>query len=400
MFWWLQPFKQIPVKNHLSDTPVILWLQGGPGASGTGFGQFTEIGPYGTDWTARPYAWTNQAHVLFVDSPVGTGFSYVEDGGSFAATNPEIGRDLVALLKGVAERLPWLRTAPLLVACESYGGKMGAAFVSELLSQGNSAEIANLRGLALGDSWIDPISYVLAWGPLLRDMSLLDANGYETVMEAALDIQSSVSKGRWEMATESWAAMEALIESLTDNVDFYHLLRHNSPGVSGSSGTHSGALEAAAEKMLRRYGSGSLAEFMNGEVRDILGDIPSGVTWGGQAGEVFRSLKADFMRSAVEEVDNLLKKGVNITVYNGQLDLICCTRGTEAWMKMLTWSGMRAFYGAPRQPLYPPGTSLQTGAFLKRQDNFAVYHIMEAGHMVPSDVPLMASEILSRILWG
>lgn len=48
-----------------------------------GFGQFTEVGPVDMDDKWREFAWTERAHVLFVDNPVGTGFSYVEEGGTF-----------------------------------------------------------------------------------------------------------------------------------------------------------------------------------------------------------------------------------------------------------------------------------------------------------------------------
>ncbi|KAI3497388.1 hypothetical protein L1887_39958 [Cichorium endivia] len=34
-------------------------------------------------------------------------------------------------------------------------------------------------------------------------------------------------------------------------------------------------------------------------------------------------------------VDELLSKGVNVTVFNGQLDLLCATKWTEAWIKKL-----------------------------------------------------------------
>lgn len=36
MFWWLQPYKQQPLGDAATGTPLIIWLQGGPGASGTG----------------------------------------------------------------------------------------------------------------------------------------------------------------------------------------------------------------------------------------------------------------------------------------------------------------------------------------------------------------------------
>uniref|UniRef100_A0A5F9CSI9 Serine carboxypeptidase 1 n=1 Tax=Oryctolagus cuniculus TaxID=9986 RepID=A0A5F9CSI9_RABIT len=42
MFWWLY-YATHPCKNF-SELPLVMWLQGGPGGSSTGFGNFQEIG--------------------------------------------------------------------------------------------------------------------------------------------------------------------------------------------------------------------------------------------------------------------------------------------------------------------------------------------------------------------
>lgn len=47
----------------------------------------------------------------------------------------------------------------------------------------------------------------------------------------------------------------------------------------------------------------------------------------GQAGQVFSSMSGDFMKPVIDIVDELLAAGVNVTVYNGQLDLIVDTMG-------------------------------------------------------------------------
>lgn len=47
----------------------------------------------------------------------------------------------------------------------------------------------------------------------------------------------------------------------------------------------------------------------------------------GQAEEVFSNMAGDFMRPVVDVVDQLLSAGVNVSVYNGQLDLIVDTMG-------------------------------------------------------------------------
>lgn len=47
----------------------------------------------------------------------------------------------------------------------------------------------------------------------------------------------------------------------------------------------------------------------------------------GQAEGVFSNMVGDFMRPVVDVVDQLLTAGVNVTIYNGQLDLIVDTMG-------------------------------------------------------------------------
>ena len=59
----------------------------------------------------------------------------------------------------------------------------------------------------------------------------------------------------------------------------------------------------------------------------LLLQIPKDVTWGGQSGAVFEFLSGDFMKPVWDGVDTLLKDGFPVTVYTGQLDLICCTTG-------------------------------------------------------------------------
>lgn len=60
------------------STPILLWLQGGPGCAST-FGALYELGPtlVGTDGQLQQneYPWNMNAGLLIVDQPVGTGYS-------------------------------------------------------------------------------------------------------------------------------------------------------------------------------------------------------------------------------------------------------------------------------------------------------------------------------------
>ena len=81
MFWWLYG-AQTSDPTERVHKPLVLWFQGGPGASSTGFGNFEEIGPLDVNLKPRNSTWIKEANVLFVDNPVGCGFSYVNDPGA------------------------------------------------------------------------------------------------------------------------------------------------------------------------------------------------------------------------------------------------------------------------------------------------------------------------------
>eukprot|EP01079_Euglenida_sp_SAG-EU17-18_P010119 gene10119-8960_t len=72
-----------------ADAPLLFWMNGGPGASSVQTGNFFEgIGPASVarnatsgqyELVANRVTWTAHAHTLFIDFPVGVGWSYSED---------------------------------------------------------------------------------------------------------------------------------------------------------------------------------------------------------------------------------------------------------------------------------------------------------------------------------
>ena len=82
MFWWLYGAQTSDPSQRLK-LPLVMWLQGGPGGSSTGFGNFEELGPLTVGLKPRNTTWLRAANVLFVDNPVGAGYSYVTDDRAF-----------------------------------------------------------------------------------------------------------------------------------------------------------------------------------------------------------------------------------------------------------------------------------------------------------------------------
>ncbi len=76
LFFWHFQNKHIANRQR-----TVIWVNGGPGCSSED-GALMEIGPYRltSDSTLRENegSWNEFANLLFVDNPVGTGFSYVD----------------------------------------------------------------------------------------------------------------------------------------------------------------------------------------------------------------------------------------------------------------------------------------------------------------------------------
>jgi serine carboxypeptidase 1 len=387
--------------------PTVVWLQGGPGASGTGYGNFAEIGPLDRNLAPRPSTWLNApVNLLFLDSPVGSGYSYVDSPALFATTNAQIAADAVAVLGAYLAATPSARAAPLYIFTESYGGKMATDISLALLAAIDAGTVrANFAGVVLGDSWISGVDSVLSWPVLLRATALLDGPGVAAVDVPAQACAAAVAAGDWAAAINAWGAAENVISEQTDGVDFYNILKHGSAGaierhaLSAPPGVSPGALAALFARHVGQLGD-PIDDLMNGPVRKKLNSgpagvvIPANVTWGGQSSAVFSALSLDFMRPVTASLDALLSSGrVNVTVEEGQVDLICSSVGADYWMAKLTWPGMAAWSAAPRVPRYPSPAAKAaglTGAFVKRAGVLTRYDVLSAGHMIPLDAPLQA----------
>ncbi|KAF5186646.1 Serine carboxypeptidase-like [Thalictrum thalictroides] len=406
LFWWLykSPFR---VEDPSKPWPVILWLQGGPGASGVGLGNFLEIGPLDGNLKPRNSTWLQKADLLFVDSPVGTGYSYVDDvhnSSLTVKTDVEAAIDVTTLLKEVFNGNESLQRSPLYVVAESYGGKFAVTVGLSILEAIEAGELKlKLGGVALGDSWISSEDFVLSWGPLLKAGSRIDNSGLRDSNSLTQIITQQLKYGQYEEATQSWYELEGVILSSSNNVDFYNIMLDSKK--DPIEGTTNEASKQMSTKRYSKYldspslrsAKKGLSSLMNGVIREKLKIIPTGVKWGGQEDIVFPAMVGEFMKPRIKEVDELLAKGINVTIYNGQLDLICSTAGAEAWVEKLKWDGLDKFLSLDRTPLYCGGDGSVTKGFMKSYKNLYFYWILGAGHFVPVDQPCVTLEMIGSI---
>jgi len=166
MFFWF-----FPSLNGDEKAPLLIWLQGGPGASSM-FSLFHEIGPYELSRNGgkhgeihlgqRERSWNNRYSLLFIDNPVGAGFSFTGAADGYAKTEEEVAAHLLVLLSQFYLVFPAKAKVPLYLTGESYAGHYLPAFGNAIHQHNAALEPSSptyipLVGLAIGDGWIDPV---------------------------------------------------------------------------------------------------------------------------------------------------------------------------------------------------------------------------------------------------
>ncbi|KAJ9709980.1 hypothetical protein PVL29_001455 [Vitis rotundifolia] len=139
--------------------PLVLWLNGGPGCSSLGVGAFSENGPFrpsGELLVRNEYSWNREANMLYLETPVGVGFSYSTDSSSYVAVNDKIAaRDNLVFLQKWLLKFPQYKNRDLFITGESYAGHY-VPQLAELMLQFNKKEkLFNLKGIALGNPLLE-----------------------------------------------------------------------------------------------------------------------------------------------------------------------------------------------------------------------------------------------------
>ncbi|KAJ8622806.1 hypothetical protein MRB53_031335 [Persea americana] len=193
------------------------------GGSGTGGGDFQAVGPLDMNMKLRNWTCLHKADLLFVDNPVGAGFSYVEDERLVVRTDEEAATDLTTLLKELFNKDKRLQTSPSFIVGGSYGGRFAVTLAVSVLKAIQNRELKlRLGGVALGESWISPED--LSWGPLLKDVPRLDDNGLKESNSLAQSIKQQIQRGLYNDVWDSWFKPKDVITARSNSVDLNDVL--------------------------------------------------------------------------------------------------------------------------------------------------------------------------------
>lgn len=144
-FWFFPPGPQ----GSLDD--LIFWTNGGPGCSSLE-GLLQENGPFSWSWgqakpTPNEFSWTNLSSILFVEQPVGTGFS---QGTPTARDENDVAAQLVGFFQQFLEIFSELKGKNFWLTGESYAGTY-VPYIANFIYENPDQLDLNLKGFWISD---------------------------------------------------------------------------------------------------------------------------------------------------------------------------------------------------------------------------------------------------------
>ena len=146
-----------------ANEPLVLWMTGGPGCSSE-LAVFYENGPFRIEddltLSDNPFGWDVGHNVLFIDQPVGTGFSFTTDPSDDVTSEKQVADDVLDFLLEFLASKPELLQNDLFITGESYAGHYVPAVASRIVehngNSGRKTAALNLKGIAIGNGLTDP----------------------------------------------------------------------------------------------------------------------------------------------------------------------------------------------------------------------------------------------------
>jgi len=372
-FWYF------PVTTADRNAPLVLWLQGGPGTSSM-LGLFTEHGPVSIDENLNPIprnrAWNKRYNMLYIDNPVGAGFSYTSNDKGYATSMDDVGTNLYEALIQFLTLFPGLQSKPLFIVGESYAGKYIPTLGHYIHKNNPKATLkVNLTALAWGNGFTDP-PRMMNYGSHLYEIGLVDEYGKMKFELMETKILKLMAENKWSEATQMFGDMmqgypvqphKSLFTNLTGLTNVYNYLHHEEAPRYWIKYVKQEQIRNALHVYGRAYNTGE---------------------------EVKAHFYDEMLKSVKPWVEELLKN-YRILIYTGQLDCLISSKQVQDYIKTLRFPGM-VDYKLSKRSKWMVGNMV--GGYVRTGGLLTDLVVRNSGHMVPLDHPELGWDLIDRFV--
>ncbi|KAH9067022.1 serine carboxypeptidase [Lactarius deliciosus] len=426
LFFWFFESRSNPSKD-----PLVLWLNGGPGCSSS-TGLLFELGPClitdkGRNTTFNPHSWNERANIIFLDQPVGVGYSYSSDR-STISTSPAAALDVYAFLELFITRFHKYARLPFHLAAESYGGTFAPNIASVIYKKNKELAAApspkltkiNLTSVILANGFTDPYIQMTSVPDYACDGPYPvydDPEGPQCVaLRTKVPICQRLIKSCYDFnsrltcvpaAMYCWGQLIAPLQQIGLNI---YDVRKKCDRSEDADGPICYKEIGWTETWLN-----------NPKTKAALGADPSRTfeACSLKVNEAFM-FQGDDMHNTPALLPELINDGIRLLVYAGNADMMCNYIGNEAWVENLEHKFHKEFKAAPpiqwvERSGRVAGEVRTAGGGGLGAGNVTFVNVYEAGfvihmwariswtdwiafcsHMVPHDQPEAALDMFTR----
>ncbi|GAB9468138.1 Serine protease family s10 [Globisporangium polare] len=412
--------------------PVLLWLNGGPGASSLA-GCFSENGPLlvspdGKSLLVNEYGWNKNANFICIESPIGVGFSY-NASGIYEADDLSQADDLYNALQQFFTKFPQLRENDFIISGESYGG-IYVPTTARNIVEGNlrGEPKISLKKFVVGNG-VNEFSG-LSQHLFAYYHGIISTEDYQNIRTSCPELQEfkSTLSSTTQMPDLNSTCGQATLASQT-KLMFEQINSYNVAGNCAS--TPEDSIKELTKRLLEKpegfphplgmpsamcLDSTNLETYFNTQdVRDAFHAKEDLDRWnsGALSAQIleFQDLipglpKVDIDASRLFHYNStlnwevtpiwkyLLSQGIQAVIYHGDADMVCDFIGGLWAVESLKLQrkGKRATWSVELE-----GTQ-QTGGFVEEFEGLTYLTVKGAGHLVPMWKPVEAKRMLDRFV--
>lgn len=401
-FWFFPPGPE----GSLDD--LIFWTNGGPGCSSMD-GLLQENGPI--SWllgqakaTPNQYSWTNLSSILYVDQPVGTGYS---QGVPDVSNEDEVAEQLVGFFQQFLEVFSELKGKNFYLSGESYAG-MYVPYTANYIYEHPGALDLSLKGFWISDpvlssnaiqSEIPAVDFVHKYENVFAlnqsFLAEIDAiaeqcnytgyyNTYATYPPAPAPFPYYDS---WDTdACDVWDAIFDAALVVNPGFDVYHIFS-TWPLLWDVLGFPTQVFQTQVAPLY----------FNRTDVKEAL-HAPLDVDWQICSNEnVFVGDGDTSLPPVFTVLPSIIEKSERSVIVNGLADFLLIAEGARIAIQNMTWGGQQGF----QTPILNDSFVVDGFGALgttHTERGLTFYEVELSGHMVPQYAPWSAFQIMQYLM--
>ncbi|KAG2394152.1 hypothetical protein C9374_003916 [Naegleria lovaniensis] len=361
--------------NGNENAPLIIWMQGGPGSSSM-FGLFVENGPYLVDpntleLVKNKYTWLQDHHMIWIDNPIGTGFSHVNSNG-YVHSEQRVAMELHIFLTKFFQLsfASKYKKNPLYLFGESYAGKYIPAFAYNIM---NSGFPFNLVGIGIGDGLTHPMDQFNTYDTFSYSVGLLDDKQRRKTQDYQNQLVSLIRSGRYSQAMDVYNTLtDYVLTNCTGGINQYDIRNY---------------FDTENDAYIKYVELPHVKQMMH----------TVGVKYYDSSQDVWNALYADICQSVRYQIEALLDcptRKIRVLLYNGQYDWIINYVGAAQWIDGMKWHGSKGYLNDEGPGRKPWKIGNEVVGYVHQYDNLIQLVVNGAGHLSPMDQPRNVLEMV------